>query len=241
MSINNREDLNKYSEIINKLIDNYIYDEGIRPSKLNNYLKRGSDKFKKFIIRNGLEGINKIEEILEYMIMDRVYMETDGILTLENFKIFESDHFKITSLMQCLYKGIGKSDINAEKFLADHFDSNLSQIDIVDSDKHMFKIDNWENDNILVIIYNKDEMDIIKNNIKEYLIEQLSKEEVDLIGLPIKIEDIVDKSKTENHIESKLDDKRMEEIIFHILLDMGISTKFEKVDDYYLWISDENL
>jgi hypothetical protein len=38
-----------------------------------------------------------------------------------------------------------------EKLLADHFDANLS-IDIVDADKHIFRVTNWDENAVLVII-----------------------------------------------------------------------------------------
>ena len=141
-------------------------------------------------------------------------MESDGVLTFEKFKVFESDEFKITSIIQCLYKGIGKTDIKAEKFLADHFDANLSQIDIVDTDKHMFKISNWENEDLLVIVYNKDEFDIIKENIKEHLYDELLKQQIDLIvGVSLKLNTIIDKDKFNTDIESKLTDNLITDLI----------------------------
>jgi hypothetical protein len=164
-------------------------------------------------------------------------MESDGVLTFERFKVFESDDFKITSIIQCLYKGIGKTDIKAEKFLADHFDANLSQIDIVDTDKHMFKISNWENEDLLVIVYNKDEFDIIKENIKEHLYDELLKQQIDLIvGVSLKLNTIIDKDKFNTDIESKLTDNLITDLINDSLEMNYTKFDFEKTDDYYLWI-----
>ncbi len=239
MSINSRENANKYYQVVNKLVDDYMDKWKIRPTNLKRYLKTGSDKFEKFIERNGLKDINGIKQVINDVIEDRVHMESDGVLTFESFKVFESDEFKVTSIIQCLYKGIGRTDIKAEKFLADHFDANLSQIDIIDSDKHLFKVTNWENDDLLVIVYNKDEMDIIKGNIVEYLTDELLKEEVDLIGLPIKLENIVDKSKVESYIESQLDDERITDLINNSLENNFTKFNFEKTDDFYLWSKKE--
>jgi hypothetical protein len=239
MSINSRENANKYYQVVNKLVDDYMDKWKIRPTNLKRYLKTGSDKFEKFIERNGLKDINGIKQVINDVIEDRVHMESDGVLTFESFKVFESDEFKVTSIIQCLYKGIGRTDIKAEKFLADHFDANLSQIDIIDSDKHLFKVTNWENDDLLVIVYNKDEMDIIKGNIVEYLTDELLKEEVDLIGLPIKLENIVDKSKVESYIESQLDDERITDLINNSLENNFTKFNFDKTDDFYLWSKKE--
>lgn len=239
MSISSREDANKYYQVVNKLVDDYMDKWKIKPTNLKRYLKTGSDKFEKFIERNGLKDINGIKQVINDVIDDRVHMESDGVLTFESFKVFESDEFKITSLLQCLYKGIGKTDIKAEKFLADHFDANLSQIDIVDSDKHLFKLTNWENDDLLAIVYNKDEMDIIKGNIKEYLTNELLKEKVDLIGITILLEDIIDKSKAESYIESFLSPERISDLINNSLENNFTKFDFEKTDDFYLWSKKE--
>jgi hypothetical protein len=237
MSINSREDANKYYQVVNKLVDDYIDKWKIKPTNLKRYLKNGSDKFEKFINRNGLKDINGIKQVINDVIEDRVHMESDGILTFERFKVFESDEFKITSIIQCLYKGIGKTDIKAEKFLADHFDANLSQIDIVDTDKHIFKISNWENDDLLVIVYNKDEFDIIKENMKEYLYDELLKQQIDLIvGVSLKLNTIVDEDKFYTDIESKLTDKLITDLINDSLEMNYTKFDFEKTDDYYLWI-----
>ena len=237
MSITSREDANKYYQVVNKLVDEYMDKWKIRPTNLKRYLKIGSDKFEKFIERNGLKDINGIKQVINDVINDRVHMEKDGVLTFESFKVFESDEFKITSLLQCLYKGIGKTDIKAEKLLADHFDANLSQIDIVDSDKHMFKISNWENTELLVIIYNKDEIDIIKGNIKEYLVDKLSEQEIELLGsvFTIEVEKIMDINKTEDYIESKLDEETITNLIGDSIENDMTTFKFEKSKDYYLW------
>ena len=237
MSINSREDANKYYQVVNKLVDEYIDKWKIKPTNLKRYLKNGSDKFEKFINRNGLKDINGIKQVINDVIEDRVHMETDGVLTFERFKVFESDEFKITSIIQCLYKGIGKTDIIAEKFLADHFDANLSQIDIIDTDKHMFKISNWENEDLLVIVYNKDEFDIIKENIKEYLYEELIKQQIDLIvGVSLRLNTLVDKDKFDTDIESKLSDNLITDLINDSLEMNYTKFDFEKTDNYYLWI-----
>lgn len=236
MSISSREDANKYYQVVNKLVDEYIDKWKIKPTNLKKYLKVGSDKFEKFIERNGLKDVNGIKQVISDIIEDRVHMETDGVLTFESFKVFESDEFKITSLIQCLYKGIGKTDIKTEKFLADHFDANLSQIDIIDSDKHMFKINNWGNEDILAIVYNKDEFDIIKENIKEYLLDELLKKDIDLIvGVSVKLEGLINKEKFETEIESKLSDKVITDLINDSLESNYSKFNFEKTDNYYLW------
>ena len=126
MSINNREDLNKYYDIINELVDEYIDKWKIRPSRLKKYLKPGTKRFQNFLNRNNLSEVNGSDRILRDIIDDRTSMEKDGILTFESYKLFESDNFEIKSLEECLYKGVEKADLKMEKVLADYFDTNLS-------------------------------------------------------------------------------------------------------------------
>ena len=236
MSINSREDANKYYQIVNALIDNYITKEKIKPQNLRRYLKNGSDKFEKFIERNGLIDINGIRQVINDVIDSWTHIEDDGIMTFESYKLYESEEFKITSLIQCLYKGIGKTDINTEKFLADYFDTNLSHIDIIDSDKHIFKINDWENKDLIAIVYNNDELDIIKENIKEYLTDLLLNKKVDLLGLEVKLENIIDKTKAEEYIQSELGDEKITDLINNSLEQNYTKFNYKKTDKFHLWI-----
>jgi hypothetical protein len=187
MSINNREDANKYYQQINELIDDYMDKWKIRPSNLKRYLQPGSERFNKFLHRNNLKEVNGIDRVLSDVIEDRVNMESDGVLTFESFKYFESNEFKTSSLKECLYKGIEKADINLEKTLADVFDTNLGSIDVIDSDKHIFKINDWNNKDVNVLIYSKEDLDIIKNNMIDFMFEELKTKKILLGGIPSEI------------------------------------------------------
>jgi hypothetical protein len=237
MSINSKEDANKYYHVVNNLVDDYIDKWKIKPSNLKKYLKKGSAKMQKFVERNGLSDINGISRILDDVIEDRVHMEKDGILTFESFKVFESDEYKVSSVLQSLYKGIDKADIKMEKLLADHFDANLSDIDIVDADKHIFRVSNWDENDVLVIIYSKEEYDIIKTNIKDFLLNELVKKQVDLMGIDIRLENIINKDKFEELIDG-LNDGKINELITTSLKNEG-NFKLTKKNDYYLWIENK--
>ena len=183
MSINNREDANKYYQQINELIDDYMDKWKIRPSNLKRYLQPGSERFTKFLHRNNLKEVNGIDRVLSDVIEDRVNMESDGVLTFESFKYFESNEFKTASMKECLYKGIEKADINLEKTLADVFDTNLGSIDVVDSDKHIFKVNDWNNNDVNVLIYSKEDLNIIKNNMVDFMFEELKTKKILLGGI----------------------------------------------------------
>lgn len=192
MSINSREDANRYYQIINELVDDYIDKWKIRPSNLKRYLKPGSERFNKFLERNKLNDVKGADRVLRDIIEDRDNMEKDGVITFESFKLFESSEFKFESLKQCLYKGIEKADLNMEKVLADYFDTSLGQIDIIDADKHMFKLSNWKSDEDEVIIYSKEEVEVIKNNMTDYLFVELTKKKVEIVeGIEIDLSDLI--------------------------------------------------
>jgi len=190
--INSREDANKYYQLVNELVDDYIDKWKIRPSSLKRYLKPGGDRFNKFLERNKLQDVKGVEKVLRDIIEDRNHMESDGVITFESFKFFESEEFKIHSLTQCLYKGIDRADNKMEKILADHFDSSLGQIDIIDAGKHICKVNNWENDDINVVIYSEEEVDVITDNMIEHLYGELSKKKIELTKhISIDLSDLV--------------------------------------------------
>ena len=68
MSINNREDANKYYQMINELVDDYIDKWKIRPSSLKKYLQPGSERFNRFLERNKLKDVKGSEVILKDII-----------------------------------------------------------------------------------------------------------------------------------------------------------------------------
>jgi hypothetical protein len=233
MSIDNRESANKYYKVINELIDDYIDKWKIRPSNLKKYLKPGSEKFDRFILRNNLSEVAGINRVVIDVIDDRVSMEKDGVMAFESFKYFESNDFKIQSLRQSLYKGIEKSDINMEKALADKFDTSLSDIDILDSDKHLFKVSGWSNEDIKAVIYSKEDLEIITNNIFEHLYDELIKKEVEITeNIKISLNKLIDKDKFNEQFSEIFN----EEKIIKIISDLLSSQWQEKTSKYHIWV-----
>jgi hypothetical protein len=213
--ITNSEEANKYYQLVNQYIDEYTETHKIKPSKLGNYLKN-NQKLVRFIERKGLKDIKNINQVISDVVSDRIAMEKDLVRTFESFKLFESEEFKILNLRQCLYKGVDKSNIHHEKILADYFDVSLSHIDIIDSDKHIFKIETLNSD-IECVIYNQNELEIIKENMKEYCFEQVFNKKIKLEGvgieLNVNIKDFIDSEKFNNHINDILTIDKVKEII----------------------------
>jgi hypothetical protein len=203
----------------------------VRPSNLKRYLQPGSERFNKFLHRNNLKEVNGIDQVLSDVIDDRVSMETDGVLTFESFKIFESDEFQVSNLKQCLYKGIEKADLNMEKVLADVFDTNLGSIDVVDSGKHIFKVNDWNGKDINVLIYSKEDLELIKGNLVDCLYDELTSKKVLLGGLiEISLKDLTsDVGYIRFSIGKEL---KLNEVISN-LLEMEA---YESFNGYQIWI-----
>lgn len=233
--INTREDANKYYQIVNELVDDYIDKWKIRPSSLKRYLKPGSERFNKFLLRNNLSEIKGVDRVLSDVISDRASMESDGVITFESFKYFESVDFKIASLKECLYKGIDKADLKMEKILADYYDTNLGSIDIIDADKHIFKLEDWEGDDWNVVIYSQDEIDVIKGNMSDFVLDELSKKKIEITeSIEIELSDLINKDTFKTKIDQKFTKDFTNKIISECLSDYEFKAE---VGGYFIWMS----
>lgn len=236
MSITNSEEANQYYKLVNQLVDEYVEGHKIRPSKLSAYLKPGGQRFNKFLERNKLKDIVGADRILRDVIEDREHMERDGVITFESFKLYESTEWKISNLRECIYKGIDKADIKMEKILADYFDINLGAIDIVDTDKHKFSIEDWKNDDWKIIIYSKEELVVIKENINDYLLDDVCKKEIDITDdIKVKLEDLIDEEKFRSVVNNLITEEKLLKIITNCL---GEDWSFESESKgYFIWVS----
>jgi hypothetical protein len=239
MSINTREDANRYYQLVNELVDEYITKWKIRPSNLSRYLKPGSERFTKFLEKNKLREIKGAERVLRDVIEDRTHMEKDGVITFEKFNIMESAEWKVESLRNCLYKGIEKADIKAEKVLADAFDTNLGSIDIVDPDKHVFKINDWEGKDVTVVIYSEEELEVIKYNILDFLYDDFISKTIELPGdIKLTLSGVVDRDMWENRVSKQLNDNFIQIISDALSNGFSYHSKNETGDSvYFIWVS----
>jgi hypothetical protein len=239
MSINNREDVNRYYHLINELVDDYIDKWKIKPSSLSRYLKPGGQRFNKFLMRNNLSELKGVDRILKDVIEDRVSMESDGVYKFESFNLLESNEFKIVSMKACLYKGIEKSTMSMEKAIADHFDTNLGSISVKDSDKHLFKIDDWQGDDLDVVIYNEENLEIIKGNFVDHIYDELSSKKLQITdSIEIELSKIIDYNSLLDKMDSKFDNDFTIKIITECL---GDGFKFKSKtshnnDKFFIWI-----
>lgn len=233
MSINTREDANKYYQVINGLVDDYIDKWKIRPSNLKRYLQPGSERFNRFLERNRLNDVKGADRVLKDIIEDRFHMEKDGVMTFEGFNIFESNDFKIDSMKQSLYKGIEKSTTDSEKILADYFDTSLGHIDVVDSGSHVFKLDHWKG-GIYAVIYCAADLNIIKENITEFCYDQLKSQKVKITdSISIDLNSLIKEDTFNEKMGLILTDNKVIDIVTECL---GIYKFDGEFNDYFIWI-----
>lgn len=202
--IKNSEDANKYYELVNKYIDNYVEKWKVKPQNLKKYLDK--ERLSRFIERNGLKEVLNINTVINDVISDRISMEKDNVMKFESFLISESSEFKLEEISQCLYSGMGKSNIEHEKILADYFDVSLSQIDVVDSDLHKFKAITYGPNKVdqEYIVYTSNEIEKISENIKTYSNKKSMNQNIsiDLGGIVMKLNtnSFIDTQKIDNAI-----------------------------------------
>jgi len=203
--IKNSDDANKYYQLINQYIDEYVENWKIKPNNLKNYLLGNKSNLLKFLERRGLNDVNNINIVLSDVIQDRVSMYNDSVMTFESFKLLESDEFKILDLRSNIFKGIQKATIEHEKILADFFDASLSEIDVVNSDQHLFSF--AENN---VYVFSKDEITILKTNILEHIYQKIKDQKIVIEINSLKIEvssDVYLKSYEEFTLKMNIDEK----------------------------------
>ena len=202
--IKNSDDANKYYQLINQYIDEYVENWKIKPNNLKNYLLGNKSNLLKFLERRGLNDVNNINIVLSDVIQDRVSMYNDSVMTFESFKLLESDEFKILDLRSNIFKGIQKATIEHEKILADFFDASLSEIDVVNSDQHLFSF--AENN---VYVFSKDEITILKTNILENIYQKIKDQKIVIEINSLKIEvssDVYLKSYEEFTLKMNIDE-----------------------------------
>lgn len=236
MRISSTAEANEYYAKINSLVDEYINEWKIKPSSLKNYLKPDGKRFRQFLARNEMINVIGSDKILKDVIEDRCALEKDGVLTFESFKFTTSDDYRIGIISDEIFKGIENSELSHEKCIADYFDVSLSNIEIIDSKKHLFRIEDWENDDLNVVVYDQEDLDIINTNLVNFFIGKSTQHVVDIIpGMQVKLSDIISKENTENVVRENLTEALITKLIAS---EIGEEWSFSgKHGVFYLWVS----
>jgi hypothetical protein len=180
---------------------------------------------------NNIIELNKINEN-NYKMTLLQKLESCNTSQEEKIKIIQNNpkYFEKSPMFMCkksLYKGIEKATSSQEKVLADHFDTNLGDIDIIDADKHIFKINDWNNNDVEVVIYSKEDLEVIEGNMIDHLYTELSKSKITLTdNISIELKDLV----KEEAFENKMFDIFTPEFLIKTISDL-LEGKYQKEKD----------
>lgn len=205
------------------LLEQYMEKNSISKNDLEFYLKEGSRNFDMFVKRNKLQGK---EDVLKKCIYEKSSKE---VLKLENFKLLED--FKFNKLSICFYKGIEPATIEYEKFLSDRYDTNLSNITLIDKFRNLFELSDWGINKFKSVIYHNDDLTIIHKNISDYIYDKMSDMYVEVIdGFEVCL-NVVTKGSLDNYLKENLDINKIIDIISDSL---DFDYKGNQ-DNYHIW------
>ena len=155
--ITNKEEANFYFKKVNELVDDYIKNHKVKPNEIYHYINRNYDSFLEEIGLNDVEGIKMVvNNVLEH----RLNMQKDKVMKFENFSLLKENVLTIT-----------KSSVEQEKVLADYFNTSLGHIENIDSEIHLYLINDFGQKKYAFIFSEEDVA-----NFKEYILEGLLKE-----------------------------------------------------------------
>lgn len=214
----NSDELSKYYNMINKFVDEYTEDWKINPTNLRKYFLANKSKLQNFLEKRGLNDIKHIEVVLKDVIEHRESLYKDSIMTFESFKVLEN--VKPTDLESFLFVGIDKANISHEKFLSDVFDTSLSQIDVLNSGLHLFRVTSVDSSG-LYYIFLESELAAIKSNLIDYVVEKMFTDsytmEVGGVTLSVPL-NVIDSSELESALESIVGFNVISKVVCGILL-----------------------
>lgn len=217
---------------IDDLLDKYIKDNKIPHNRLSAYMEANTRSMDNFIKRNKLSEIENIESI----ITEQVSIKDKSVMTLDNFNEYIKEEFKFNKLSMCLYRGVEPPSIDYEKVLADHFDTNLSNITVIDKLRNLFEVSDWGINKFKAIIYHKDDFNIIEKNLVQYSFDKLSKMSIEIVkGVNIEMDKILDNESFTKHISTLVNEETVNSVI-------SDSTSLDYVGtngDYYIWSNKE--
>jgi len=212
-----RTNIDELYQKINELIDGY-FTWNIKPSALKNYLKKGSIGLKKFIQNNSLDSYENIEKVIEDVVDDRYSLELDGVRKFENFDFKIDENIEQSDVDKVLYTNIKPSDITYEKILADLYRTSLSHIVEEDIKKHIYTAVTSD-DTHLVIIFNRDDLEVIKKNIVDHSFDYLNQIDIKMESLFLKfnLKGKLDKNLFETKMIEENKDMKVEDWISDVL------------------------
>lgn len=207
--ITNTEESNYYHNIVNDLIHSYIKEWNIKPTKLKEFFSKNELSFLK---QNKLDDVIGINKVVSNVLEDIVAMELDGLLKFDDFSLNES------------LLSIGKSNNTHEDILGDFYNTSLGHINPINDDIHLYEIDDF-GQKIKSIIFSKEEINKIKNVLRDKYLEEVKKNTLSVGNLGnlktlkfnIKVEKIIDIDKYNKLFDDEINEHNILRIINTIL------------------------
>jgi hypothetical protein len=201
--ITNREEANQYYSQVNELVDDYIKKWKVKPTEIYSYFKRN---MRVFLEKSGLSEIDGITRVINDVLEHRRGMQLDGIIKFENFNYITESVININ-----------KSTVEHEKVLSDFYKTSIGHVEVIDAEVHLFKINDFGK-KVISIIFSDSELDEIKNNIVDSIVEDsknkaLSISEIDGVDIGISIRfwlsDIIDQEKYKEVCKNKITNENL--------------------------------
>lgn len=235
------DNINDFYDKVNSLIDSYFDAWAIKPSALKRYLKPGSIGMKKFIERNDLSNIIKIEKIITDVVEDRYGMEKDGIIKFESFT-GDNDNDNTSNTIDIIhsfwthpiFKDVKYSNIEYEKAICDKYRVSLGHVEVIDLNKHIYQINHSEG-SFNIFILSDDDIKVIIDNFRKLILDRIYDKTIEMkdVNFKIDLSDILgDRENILDTIEISKDH------IKNVISDLLQNDDFDYSGDfkgYYFW------
>jgi hypothetical protein len=164
-------------------------------------------------------------------------MEKDKIVTFENFtKLNES------------FISLSEPNIDYEKVLADKFNTSLGHIVLVDSELHLYKIEDFGKV-FYASILSKNDIESIQNKLIESMIDEIKSQSifidnvmsVSISPLRFLLSDFINQDELKSHVIAKIDKNLINNIIKTILESKSVGSSFmgpDEKSEYSIWFSE---
>lgn len=239
------DNINDFYDKINELIDSYFESWKIKPSALKRYLKPGSIGLKKFIDRNELNDIIKIEKIITDVVDDRYGMEKDGIIKFESFNDLDlsldpNDNNKIDIIYSFwthpIFENISPSNIEYEKSICDKYRVSLGHVSVIDLDRHIYEVSHHEG-SFKVFVLSDEDISNIMNNFKMIILDRIYNKTIDMKDINFKI-NLSKILRNKEDLLNQLEIKVNHDHTIKVIIDLLQNDDFDysgKLKGYYFW------
>jgi hypothetical protein len=217
--ITTKADANHFYELVNSMIDRYVGQWGIRPSKLGRYM-RNETRLASFLKWSKLDDVEGIRKVVADVLEDREYMEQDKVVRFESFSLNESLNLS--------------SSAGHERAAAEFYKVSLGHVDPRDG-TNSFEVDDMGDKRICSVISAED-LKKLRSFVVERCMVEAESTDIDLHDADLKLpsgkrvktritipaRQVIDKEQLAGAIEKALDGKRMKSIIEGYLNDYPV-------------------